>query len=206
MLYNEDGNYRAKYAIKKSKGHVFRDENNKFILLKSMTTLAAVVNDLCIDNYAEIMDEYEGTYHSSELVSLVETDISIDESDDHYRYICGNIYEKLEEGKYKSYNVIRENSYDYERRVKKGKTHPRTYHLSESKLISMEDGNLISNYAERNYKENKFCFKKKKSSSFWNDYDYTQIEYNIEEIKSLGFTGLKVLMENKKEAQIEKFA
>lgn len=67
--YNYQTGY--KYVTSGKKQHIFYTEDGDFIPLKSMTKLAKLNSDIEVSDYAEIMDKFNKTKHSTTVESII---------------------------------------------------------------------------------------------------------------------------------------
>lgn len=192
------------------KQHIFQKSDGTFIPLSSMTTLADITNDIPVDNFAEIVDEFYKTENSSSPEKFEYTllkDVKVPKKD---VYSCKNyIYKKVGDNEFKAYYVNMNGvDYDYETR----RYNRFVYHINYAGVYSIVD-NVFTLEGDdyRNRDRDPLCYKRGERRSSWygngNDYNYTQIEYSKEEIENLeGFHSLKVVMKNGNKLKAETYS
>lgn len=167
------------------KSHVFYDSGSKkFMSLNSMESLAELISDIPVSNYAELVDNFNRTLHSSLPVSLVKGTnkrIFQPKESTYYNYL---ILEK-DDNCFLELILYRYN----------GSKDEALYQINPNKMFKMdENGILLIKHVNRSsYKLKELEGLNGKSIGNWSN---TSMIYTKEEINKLNFCDFKIKLEN----------
>lgn len=184
------------------KKFIFSDDKNNIIALTNINSLAICNSEEIVSNYAELMDNFNKTIHSSLPVELKEELVIPNPEvilDKHYfrNKDKGDYFLKTPDGKYISVNIQPSDTWGGT-----NKPTPTTWHIinayysflfNKGKLIR-ESLPYVSGYNSKNI----YCYGSHKEG-------YRDKIYTIEEIKSLPFYKLSVKLENGKIINARKY-
>lgn len=90
---------------------IFINNNNHFVPLKTLSTIAEKNSDIPVSNYAELMDLYNQSEFSSPVTNLLSnpTDINLD----NLKYNYFHAFEKINNNTYKKILIQKKMKYDY---------------------------------------------------------------------------------------------
>ncbi|NJO63643.1 MAG: hypothetical protein HC836_37275 [Richelia sp. RM2_1_2] len=188
--YTYGANYNSYYLSKTYKAFIFVDDKGGFIPLKGLKNLAIQNSDVCVSNYAELMDNFNKSPHATKPKSLIAKEKKFTMTDEQVNANINNWYGRIERGegfvleengKFVDHVINFEKTYNREN----GKyDHTGYYTLQPVNNIEMKDGikysHINSNYNDR-------------------------MKYTREQLQEMDFVELNVQMESGAEHEFHKF-
>jgi hypothetical protein len=179
------------YGSLTEKKFVFVDKLGRLMPLANVSSLAGVVSETCVSNYAELMDAFNQSIHSTKIVGIsdVPSTVVITQLPDQWSRpdfkIEGSFYKKVGEDRYDEYYVrYEETDYDY-------RTHKPTrkgFAAAVAYTYKFINGELYKLHNSRR-----------------GHYDHYPVLYTKEQIENFGFVTLMVQMENGKSYPFEEY-
>jgi len=229
MYYKTGYDSRNSYDLMTSakKGHVFHtgdDPKDGFTHFKSMAKIAKLNSDVEVSNYADLMDGFNKSKHSSGTIDMVSEPLTIDFDKIAVKNywgdtrIANNLFISNQDGTYDMITISEENEKRDGKVKLKGYTieFNKTYRMTPKGLVvksseyrdesnryygSNRDRSVINHPSFRNFDKIEFKYN---SNGHWNSYS----EYYLtkEQINSVEYSKLRIKLANGKLAKPTQFS